>query len=224
MTLFRYEQSLIEVAEDVAASHRSVWEQLRYAGTWWTAAEMLSIAARTRAVFAVRHLPPWSRDLPTSVPGLSDAAVTAVDHIVSNPGSTDREWALSMVSELGDGEYVELVGVVATVVMVDMFANAAGVELTALPSPATSPGAPTRERPDGLGDVGAHVQMLEPFPYANVARALSLVPSANTMFRTTSVPMYSAPGMSDLVWDTPLQRPQVELVASRVAALNEFIY
>lgn len=75
-----------------------------------------------------------------------------------------------------------------------------------------------------MGDIGAYVPMQDPFSYANVARALSLVPEANRMFRTAMVPMYSAPGMADLVWDTPLSRPQVELVATRVAALHECFY
>jgi hypothetical protein len=57
-----------------------------------------------------------------------------------------------------------------------------------------------------------------------VARALSLVLDANVLFRTVSVPGYSAPGFADLTWDTPLSRPQVELVASRVAAMNECFY
>ncbi len=83
---------------------------------------------------------------------------------------------------------------------------------------------PDRRRPDGLGDIGAHVPALDPFPAANVARALSLVPDANVLFRTVSVPAYSAPGFADLTWDTPLSRPQVELVASRVAAMNECFY
>ncbi|MGB1506686.1 MAG: alkylhydroperoxidase-related (seleno)protein, partial [Acidimicrobiales bacterium] len=67
-------------------------------------------------------------------------------------------------------------------------------------------------------------KMLEPFPFANVARALSQVPSANTTFYTLVRPMYSAAGFDELVWTTPLSRPQVELVAARVAAMNECFY
>ncbi len=223
--LFSYDTAAVAVDQDIADSHRSVWEQLGGTGTWWTAGERLAIATRARAGFAQRHQPPWARGLEPAVDGLPDEAVTAVDRLVSNPGSIDRDWVDERVAALGDGRYVELVGVVATIVMIDMFAAGAGVDVTPLPRP--SPGdvtQPSGERPDGLGDIGAYVPMLDPFSYANVARALSLVPAANKLFRTTSVPMYSAPGMSELVWTTPLQRPQVELVASRVAAMNECFY
>ncbi len=221
--LFAYTDSPMTIDPDVAESHRLVWGQLQLAGTWWSADELLAIAGRARAVFAVRHLPPWSRNLPSAVEGL-DTVLPIVDHLTTNPGSIDKEWAMASIDALGDGHYVELVAVVATTVMIDMFAACAGVEVEALPPVTPDPGQPSRQRPEGLADIGAHVPMVDPFPYANVARALSLVPSANRLFRTASVPMYSAPGMSDLVWDTPLSRPQVELVASRVAALNECFY
>ena len=221
---FAYADTMIDVDPAVADSHRSVWEQISRTGTWWTANEMGAIAGRARAVFGVRHLPPWSRNLPERVDGLSSETVAAVDQLVSDPGSIDKEWATARIAELGDGPYVELVAVTATTVMVDMFTACVGLEPEPLPAPVADAEEPSRERPDGLGDIGAHVLMLDPFPYANVARALSLVPSANALFRTTSVPMYSAPGMSELVWDTPLNRPQVELVASRVAAMNECFY
>jgi hypothetical protein len=222
--LFTYADSVLDVDDAVAASHRSVWDQIGHSGTWWSPEQMLAIAARARAVFRVRLQPPWARHVDRADDGLSDDAVIAIDGIASNPGSIDGEWASARISELGDGPYVELIGVVATTVMVDMFADCAGVDLAPLPGPALDPGRPTQTRPDGLGDIGAHVPMIDPFDFANVARALSLVPSANMLFRTTVGPMYSAPGMSNLVWNTPLQRPQVELVASRVASMNECFY
>jgi hypothetical protein len=106
--------------------------------------------------------------------------------------------------------------------MLDAFAEAVGVDPAPLPQP--RPGEPSQQLPTGLGDIGAYVPALDPFPGANVARALSLVPDANRLFRTVSVPAYSAAGFADLVWDTPLSRPQVELVAARVAAVNECFY
>ncbi|MGF1596297.1 MAG: hypothetical protein ACFCVK_05105 [Acidimicrobiales bacterium] len=223
MTPFSYADAPVEVAPAVADSHRSVWDELRRCGTWWTAAERLTVAGRARAVLAQRHLPPWSRPL-DAVADLPPAAATVVDQVASAPGSIDRAWAEARVAELGDGPYVELVGVTATVAMVDVFAVAAGVAPEPLPGPDDEPGEPSRGRPSGMGDIGAYVVVTDPFEYANVARALSLVPAVNRLFRTASVPMYSAPGMEDLVWSTPLQRPQVELVASRVAAMNECFY
>ena len=224
MSIFSYAHSNAIISAEVAESHRQVWNQLSHSGTWWTADEMLALAQTARSAFAQRHQPPWQRTLPAPSTPLPKAAITAVERIATSPSTVDRSWVDSITAEIGDGQYVELVAVTATIAMIDIFAAAAGVEVEPLPRPADNPGQPSQQRPDGLGDIGAHVEMLEPFGYANVARALSLVPSANQLFRTTSVPMYSAPGMGDLVWDTPLQRTQVELVASRVAALNECFY
>lgn len=231
MSDFRYEATPVVVSDEIAASHREAWALLARPGTWWTAAERLAIAGRARELFSVRGTPPWLRQRddsgtdPSTTP--SDAMLTAetlavVDKITLDAGGTDREWASSAMADIGDGAYVELIAVVATIVMIDVFAEAVGVERAPLPSP--EPGEPSRTRPEGLGDIGAHVPVLDPFPAANVARALSLVPEANKLFRCVSVPTYSAPGFSSLQWETPLSRPQVELVASRVAAMNECFY
>lgn len=210
------------VGGEIADSHREAWAMLARPGTWWTGAERLAIAGRARKLFALRSTPPWLRRLDDSEPGLSARAVAVVDKIALDAGGVDRDWATSAMADIGDGAYVELIAVVATIVMIDVFAEAVGVERAQLPAP--EPGEPSRSRPDGLGDIGAHVPVLDPFPAANVARALSLVPEANKLFRCVSVPTYSAPGFSSLQWDTPLSRPQVELVASRVAAMNECFY
>ncbi len=221
-TDFPYDDTPVVVADDIAASHAEAWHQLARCGTWWTGAERLAIAARARHRFAQRDTPPWLRPAPASDGTLSPEVEDVVDRVTLDAGSIDRAWAAEAVAAIGDGHYVELIAVVATVVMVDVFAEAVGSAPT--PLPAAQGGRPSQERPEGLGDIGAHVPALDPFPAANVARALSLVPAANTLFRTVSVPAYSAPGFADLDWQTPLSRPQVELVASRVAAMNECFY
>lgn len=208
------------VREALASAH----EQLRHSGTWWDAHQLGAIARRARDGFAQRAVPPWMRDLPDEVDGLPAAAVVVIDKIATDAGSVDRAWAHEQVAVLGDGAYVELVGITAVTVALHMYADAAGEQPEPLGEPAVDAGVPSRARPDGLGDIGAHVPMLDPFPAANVARALSLVPSANTTFYTVVRPMYSSAGFENLVWDTPLSRPQVELVASRVAAMNECFY
>ncbi len=222
MTLFTYDDTPVAVGDEIARSHRDAWDMLARPGTWWTAAERIAIAERARLLFSLRATPPWLRTVTPSQAGLSDGAVAIVDRITLDAGSIDRPWAEKAIADIGDGAYVELIAVVATVVMVDVFAEAVGVART--PLPRAGEGEPSRLRPDGLGDIGAHVVALDPFPAANVARALSLVPEANKLFRCVSVPTYSAPGFSSLQWQTPLTRPQVELVASRVAAMNECFY
>jgi hypothetical protein len=228
MAGFSYDGTPFAVPAHITDSHDEAWQQLARCGTWWTAAQRLAIASRARHRFASRATPPWLRDEPPSDGTLSAETAAIVHTVTLDAGSIDRAWASAAIADIGDGHYVELIAIVATVVMVDVFAEAVGVDPTPLPEPvagdATEPSTPSRERPGGLGDIGAHVAVLDPFPHANVARALNLVPAANTLFRTVSVPAYSAPGFADLTWDTPLSRPQVELVASRVAAMNECFY
>lgn len=222
MAGFTYETTTVAVTPEIATSHLEAWDMLAQPGTWWTANERLAIAERTRHLFAARATPPWLRELPAPGSVISAEAIAIVDKVAGDAGNIDREWASQAIADIGDGRYVELISVVATMVMIDIYAEAIGADRSELPDPI--PGDPTRLRPDGLGDIGAHVPALNPFPAANVARALSLVPEANKLFRTVSVPTYSAPGFDSLQWDTPLTRPQVELVASRVAAMNECFY
>lgn len=222
MAGFRYEDTPFAVTSEIAGSHVEAWRLLTRPGTWWTAAQRLAIATRTRERLALRGHPPWLRPEPPGDGSLSPATAAVVDELALEAWTIDRSWADEAIAAMGDGPYVELVAVVATVAMVDVFADAVGVGPEPLPHPET--GEPSRIRPDGLGDIGAYVPTLDPFPAANVARALSLVPEANRLFRTVSVPAYSAPGFTDLRWDTPLSRPQVELLASRVAAVNECFY
>ncbi|MFV0260805.1 MAG: hypothetical protein ACK5PP_20410 [Acidimicrobiales bacterium] len=213
----------IGVDPAVMAGLADAWELLGRCGTWWTATQRTEAAARARDRFATRSTPPWLRTEPEAGAGLPDDANQVIDAIAANLARIDRAWAGARVDALGDGAYVELVGIVATVAMADTLATATGITPTPLPKPADEL-TPAQERPDGIGDIGAYVAMQDPFPYANVARALSLVPETNRMFRSAMVPMYSGAGMADLVWETPLTRPQVELVATRVAALHECFY
>ena len=79
-----------------------------------------------------------------------------------------------------------------------------------------------------MGDIGAGVpvQAID-WQRANVARALSLVPEGvRTFFRMVAA-MYSgtATDFNEMVWDhRPMSRPQVELLAARVSALNQCFY
>ena len=92
------------------------------------------------------------------------------------------------------------------------------------PMPTPRDGEPDGSRPDGLADIGAHVVMTDPFTGPNVARALSLAPGDQMAFFFVVGAMYGAKDFNTLVWDRPLSRPQVELVAARVSSINECFY
>jgi hypothetical protein len=154
---------------------------------------------------------------------LPAAAVDVVHRIVNDSGRLSREWADAKIATLGDARYAELVGVAAIVVAVDIYGRAMGERRLALPAPVA--GHPARERPDGVGDVGAWIPMTEEKRLANVSRALSLVPRTNATWRALVTESYSrGPEMLELTWQRALSRPQVELIAAQVSRLQECFY
>ena len=216
----------VPVREDMATALRRSWADIGRPGTWWTGSERVAIAALARAERTQRNEPPWSRD--RSEPGapLPAKAIEAAQRIGADPAQLDCEWANGVIAEIGDSHYVELASVVVTTVAADAFCEAMGIEHEPLPEPEA--GEPTRERPDGMGDIGAWVPVqVVDWHRANVARALSLVPEGVRTFFRMVVAMYTgtATDFEKMIWDhRPLARPQVELLAARVSALNQCFY
>ena len=134
---------------------------------------------------------------------------------------------------LDDARYVEIVSVVSTVLGIDSFCDALG--LAWLPLPEAQPGEPSKYRPaEARPDVG-WVPMIpsgengsnEADIFAatfvpNVFRAMSLVPDAVRNLRRLSA--YYVQSVGDTSLRTSLDRPQIELIAARVSALNECFY
>ena len=216
----------VPVREDMATALRRSWADIGRAGTWWTGPERVAIAALARAERIQRNEPPWRRDRGEPGTPLPEKAVEAARRIGADPAHLDREWANGVIAEVGDSHYVELASVVVTTAAADAFCEAMGIDHEPLPEPEA--GEPARERPDGMGDIGAWVpvQVID-WKRANVARAMSLVPEGvRTFFRMVAA-MYSgtATDFEKMVWDhRPLSRPQVELLAARVSALNQCFY
>ncbi|HEY3485161.1 MAG TPA: alkylhydroperoxidase-related (seleno)protein, partial [Ilumatobacteraceae bacterium] len=122
-----------------------------------------------------------------------------------------------------EGEYAELVAVAAMTAALDVYARAIGDEPPGLLPPVEGP--PARERPDGVGDVGAFISMTEEKVLANVTRALSLVPRTNATWRMLVTESYSrGPQMLELTWHRALTRPQTELIAAEISKLQECFY
>jgi hypothetical protein len=161
-----------------------------------------------------------------------------VHRIRTDPGRLTKAWHDGvMASGLADAQYVEIVGVVATVVGADTFARAVGAPRAQLPEPV--PGEPLRRRPAGATDQGAWVPMIAPEdtrgPEAdlygearfvpNLRRALSLVPAeARGFAELTSSHYFAIDDMMNLTRQRALTRPQIELLAARVSALNQCFY
>ena len=216
---------------DVTSLHDRVLADLASPGDWWDASSRRAAidearAARSCGVCRARRealTPEAVGERHESHDVLSDAAVEVIHRVVNDSGRLTRRWADSQIAALGDAVYAELVAVTAIIVAIDMCARSIGMPPPALPAPID--GAPARERPAGLGDVGAWIPMTEQKLMANVSRALSLVPRTNTTWRALVNDSYSrGPQMLALTWVRALSRPQVELVAARVSQLNGCFY
>jgi hypothetical protein len=215
-TDWSYADCGIAVDASYGEVHADAWRRLGECGTWWTGAERVAILAEARAA-ARCGLCATRREAvsPNAVTGehdtaeagalLPSTAVDAVHRIATDPGRITRGW------------------VQETRYAIDGFADALGALPRALPTPGA--GEPTRVRPGGVGNVGAYVSQSTDKAFANVSRAASLVPDTADIWRAVVTQQYSrGPEMLELVWDRPLERPQVELVAATVSALNECFY
>jgi hypothetical protein len=240
-----YAGAAVPVRDDLPAAHGRQWRRLAEPGAWWTGAERVAIAAEVRN--AARC--PLCRERKAalsaeavagehqSLGALSDAAIDVIHRVVTDPGRLSKSWfEKSCAGGLSDGRYVELIGVLVTVVSIDSFCRGLGVPLHPLPEPL--PGDPSRYRPPAAELEGAWVPMIPAASASgdesdlwtrgrtgNVLRALSLVPDEVRGLNDLSEAHYLTPEqMMDFRRGRTLDREQIELIAGRVSALRECFY
>jgi len=234
-----------QVREELVRAHAHTWRNLGRPGTWLTGAERAAIAAETRAAQACalcrerrKALSPYALDGTHDAAGEFDAArADAVHCIVADPGRLSRRLVDDLAeSGVGDAQYVELLSVVVFTMAVDAFHRTLGIALLPLPQP--EEGEPCRERPSHLDDIGAWVPVLstkspiarelfaDAMRVSNVARALSLVPDATRDQIVLIQAQYVSLAQIAAVAESgrALTRAQMELIATRVSALNECFY
>ncbi|MBI3515915.1 MAG: hypothetical protein HY060_17920 [Proteobacteria bacterium] len=246
MTPSPYQNAPLTVRDDLAAAHGRALERLARPGTWWTGAERLAIAAEARHAPNCALCRARKEALtPNAVTGRHDAGslpepvLEAVHRIRTDPGRLSRSWLDGVLAQgLSVERYVEIVGVVATVVALDTFAR--GLGWVARPLPAPVAGAPSERRPRGAKPGVAWVPWLEkedatdeeaglyPFdrPAANIYKAMSLVPAEVRGFFDVVEAQY-LPGavMRDFAREIrAITHAQIELLAARVSALNRCVY
>lgn len=255
MTPFTFADESLPIDDRVADTYRRAWQRLARPGTWFTGEERVALAAEVRQAPSCALCQERKAALsPHGVAGghdwaarpgselLPEAAVEVVHRVVTDPARLSRPWFESVTGRGPDGglsveHYVEILGVVTSVLSIDVFCVGLGLALEPLPDPVG--GKPSRRRPPGAAMAGAWVPMLAPdrldpvdadlFGGArragNVLRALSLVPDEVRGLFDLSAAQYVA--MRDFYrfdLDTPLSRAQMELLAARVSALNECFY
>ena len=251
MTSIDYSDSQYPVREGLVSVHEKMVKGLARSGTWWTGAERRAIALEARAARDCALCAERKQALsPFSVDGDHDGSaelapeiVDVIHRIVTDPGRLAKSWYERVMSQgsLTPEQYVELVSVTVQMNALDVFARAVGSERAELP--AAVDGAPTQQRPATAKVEGAWVPQIPVGEaggddwaalYAGsefvpqIGRALSLVPAevvalndvAHSHYmdiKHVGDPKYSEPGRG-------LDRLQMELIASRVSAVNECFY
>ena len=241
------------VRDDLAAAHARYWGRLARPGANWSGAERVAIARETRqaggCAFCARlraALSPYAlagaHDVaPGNVGLLSAPAIDAVHRIVNDASRLTRAWyERTLADGLTDGQYVELVGTVVSVLSIDAFCRAIGASLHPLPEP--EPGAASGYRPGTAARDGESWVPMIPFdnsgtPEAdlwppkrtgNVIRALSLAPDEVRTLNDLGGAHYIDHGLvrdpSATRADGALTRAQIELIAGRVSILNDCFY
>lgn len=237
------------VREDLVAATQVAWDRLARAGTWWTGTERLAIVAEMRDARACAFcatcreaLSPFGPEGSHDDLGQLPAPVVDVVHrLVNDSGRLTRTWFQGIMDQgLEEGAYVETVGVVVNATAVDTLHRGLGLALPALPD--AVPGEPSRVYPENARLRMAYVRTVTPKEATgvlaeawrsggeeryipNVHQALSLVPAEALAFTAYSGPLYIDKGMiNDLTLGRAISRPQIELLAGRMAALNECFY
>ena len=247
MTAQDYSTAAVPVRDDLAACHGRALERLRAPGTWWTGGERVRIAAevgrawqcrlcaRRRAALAPARIAGHH----DSDGGLPPASVEGIHRITTDPGRLTRRWLAGLIAEgLTVEQWVELVGVVATAIDLEMFAR--GVGAAPFVPPVPLPGEPARQRPEVARDHGWWVPVIDPAdatgPYADLypgpayphmQRSLTLVPDEARGAADLMTAQYIPYGRVPLPGEDgqrALSSPQMELLAARVSALNRCFY
>jgi alkylhydroperoxidase family enzyme len=235
-----------EIRNDLREAHERAWEAIAAPGTWLTGKRRVAVAAEIRNAYACatcqrikEALSPSSvRDAHTSLGELSPAEVELIHRTVNDPGRLSEAWSQSVLARgLKEGEYVEIVGIIAMVMMMDAFQRGLGEPLRALPQPQA--GEPARYSPPGAKKKAAWLPIVEPedalesdgpmYPSSKagyIYRGLSMVPQSLRDYWALAFPHYLP---SDMIYKfdrsiRAITRPQTELIAARVSALHQCVY
>lgn len=246
MAVTRFAESEFAVRGDLLEAHDRAWAAIAAPGTWLSGERRVAVAAEARHARDCAHCASIQAALsPNAVHGahrglgaLRPAEVELIHRVVADPGRLSERWAQSLLAQgLSEGEYVEIVGIVAMLMIMDAFSRALGVPERALPAPRA--GLPTRYAPPGARKQAAWLPLVEPedvveadgpmYPHPKVGyiyRALSLVPQTVRDYWSLASCHY-LPSEAIYQFDRSVRaisRPQTEVIAARVSALHQCVY
>lgn len=246
MSDLSFQASTIAVRADLSEAHERAWAAIAAPGTWLNGARRVAVAAEIRHARACAHcarikaaLSPNVVDGAHASPGtLGAAEIELIHRVVCDPGRLSERWAQSVLARgMEEGEYVEIVGIIAMVMIMDTCTRGLGLAERALPAPIK--GTPTGYRPVGAKKQAAWLPLVEPedavaadeplypSPKAGyIYRGLSLVPQSLRDYWALANCHYM-PGQFVYQFDKSIRaisRPQVEILAARVSALHQCAY
>lgn len=212
-----------------------IWQRMSESGPFWTGRDHMAIIQEARqsleCALCRQRLEALS---PNAVDGAHDAvtelspvAVDVVHRIRSDPARMSKSvFENALANGMTDSEYVELIGIVATSVVIDTLHQGLG-----LPVPETLTGSdapPTGQQEPEVVEDGAWVRLAPRdgelnevgIPrQANIIRAMGLVPLVIQLFFTVMRQAYYIANLP-----IAITRSQAEFIAARVSALNQCFY
>ena len=230
-----YDSLDLPVRQRIRDAHGAAMDAFADPGTWLASHSRLAVLAEARHAPSCRlcqerknALSPYAvkgdHDTQTDLP---DDLVEIVHRITTDSGRMTRTWFEGVTDAgISPETYVEVVGLVATSIIMDSFGVALGAQLAE--PPAARGGEPSSESNPDVIEAGAWVRLLDleqeetdlDIPTApNIFRAMGLVPSAIAHFFSVMRSQYSL-----TEYDITLGRSQIELLASRVSSLNQCFY
>jgi len=241
-----YQNYDVSVRKDLVEAQERCWSRLSETGTWLDSKRKLDIAAEVRNARSCTYCGEQKNALsPDTIKGshqtlglLDDNQVELIHRVVSDPGRLSKKWFKKIISrDLKEEEYVEIIGIIAMVMVVDTFTCALGLEDHALPEPKS--GQPNFYESPGAKIEAAWIPIIEPddvtendgelYPNPKVGyilRALSAVPNMKRHFWDLMFAHYlPEPAIYEFDRDyRAITRSQMEVIAARVSALHQCIY
>ena len=233
------------VRETLVAAHRLAWRRIAEPGAWLDGERRVAAASEVRAALCCALCRERKEALsPFAVAGehvaserLSAAEIELVHRLTTDPGRLSQAWAEEILAAgVSEEVYVEIVGIVGMVMVIDTFRRALGLPRFDLPAPV--PGQPSGYRAPGARRHDAWISLVQPEDVVDgdgdlygaaaspVVKALSLVPEAKRAYWDLAEEHY-LPGreMTDFATGIrAIDRMQMELVAGRVSALHQCVY
>ena len=227
----------LPIRDAITSQHRLGINAFAETGTWLSAGDRLAILEEFRHCGACRLCAARKTALsPYSVDGDHDCLdnlprniIEVIHRVKSDSGRLTHRWFQSVLDTgLLAEEYIEIVGLLAIVIILDSFSTGIGHELLRPDVSLLSDKTPDKIKNPKVVDEGAWVPLLEAqsvegksgLPAVpNIARAMGLVPLAMQQFFLVMRVHYN---LDDLDYD--INRRQVELIAARVSSHNACFY